>query len=193
MGLVFVLLLGEIDLSAGVAAGTSAAVMGVFLTNHHWNWILATIVCLLTGAVIGGVMGLLVSRLGIPSFVVTLAAFLGLQGVTLVIIGEGGTIAFRDPTILALMNKNMPVWLGWVLWIVLIGGYALLTFRRSVTRRAAGLTGDPLGVWMFKTIALAVITGAAVAYLSKERSPGTISIKGVPIVVAILVVAAARC
>jgi D-xylose transport system permease protein len=187
MGLVFVLLLGEIDLSAGVAAGTSAAVMGVFLTNHHWNWILATIICLLTGGVIGTIMGLLVARLGIPSFVVTLAAFLGLQGVTLVIIGEGGTIAFRDKTILALMNNNMPVWLGWVLWLVLIGGYALLTFRRSVTRRKAGLTGDPLAVWMFKTIALAVITGAAVAYLSKERSPGTISIKGVPIVVAILV------
>jgi D-xylose transport system permease protein len=70
---------------------------------------------------------------------------------------------------------------------VLIGGYALLTFRRSVTRRARGLTGDPLALWMFKTIALAIITGAAVAYLSKERSPGTISIKGVPIVVAILV------
>ena len=59
MGLVFVLLLGEIDLSAGVTAGTAAAVMGVFLTNHHWNWILATIVCLLTGAVIGLVIGLL--------------------------------------------------------------------------------------------------------------------------------------
>ncbi len=160
MGLVFVLLLGEIDLSAGVTAGTAAAVMGVFLTNHHWNWILATIVCLLTGAVIGLVMGLWVSRLGVPSFVVTLAAFLGLQGVTLVIIGEGGTIGFRDPTILALMNNNMPVWLGWLLWIVLIGGYALLTFRRSVTRRARGLTGDPLALWMFKTIALAVITGS---------------------------------
>jgi D-xylose transport system permease protein len=187
MGLVFVLLLGEIDLSAGVTAGTTAAIMGVFLTNHHWNWILATIIGLLSGAFIGFVMGLLVSRLGIPSFVVTLAAFLGLQGVTLVIIGEGGTIAFRDKTILALMNNNMPVWLGWLLWIVLIGGYGLLTFRRSVVRRSRGLTGDPLAVWMFKTIALAVITGAAVAYLSKERSPGTISIKGVPIVVAILV------
>ncbi len=188
MGLVFVLLLGEIDLSAGVAAGTSAAVMGVFLTNHHVSWPLSTIICLLTGAVIGTCIGLLVAWLGIPSFVVTLAAFLGLQGVTLVIIGEGGTIGFRDKTILAIMNNNMPVWLGWALFVVGVGGYALLTFRRSVSRRRAGLTGDPLGVWAFKTIALAVIIGAAVAYLSKERSPGTISIKGVPIVVAVLVV-----
>jgi D-xylose transport system permease protein len=188
MGLVFVLLLGEIDLSAGVAAGTSAAVMGVFLTNHHVAWPLSTIICLLTGAVIGTCIGLLVAWLGIPSFVVTLAAFLGLQGVTLVIIGEGGTIGFRDKTILAVMNNNMPVWLGWVLFVVGIGGYALLTFRRSVSRRRAGLTGDPIGVWAFKSLALAVIVGAGVAYHSKERSPGTISIKGVPIVVVVLVV-----
>jgi D-xylose transport system permease protein len=188
MGLVFVLLLGEIDLSAGVAAGTSAAVMGVFLTNHHVSWPLSTIVCLLTGAVIGTCIGVLVAWLGIPSFVVTLAAFLGLQGVTLVIIGEGGTIGFRDKTILAIMNNNLPVWLGWVLYVIGVGGYALLTFRRSVSRRRAGLTGDPIGVWAFKTIALAVIIGAGVAYLSKERSPGTISIKGVPIVVVVLVV-----
>ncbi len=187
MGLVFVLLLGEIDLSAGVAAGTSAAVMGVFLTNHGVNWLISTVICLLTGAVIGFLIGLLVARLGIPSFVVTLAWFLGLQGVTLVIIGEGGTIAFRDKTILALMNSNMPVWLGWVLWVVLMGGYAALTLRRSSSRAKAGLTHDPMALAAFKIGALAVITGAAVAYLSKERSPGTISIKGVPIEVSILV------
>jgi D-xylose transport system permease protein len=186
MGLIFVLLLGEIDLSAGVTGGTAAAVMGVFLTRHGVTWPISLLICLLVGAVIGFCMGLLVARLGIPSFVVTLAAFLGLQGVTLVIIGEGGTIAFHDKTILALMNNNIPVWLGWVLFVVLIGGYALLTFRRSVSRRAAGLTGDPLAVWAVKTGALAVVVGLVVAYLSKNRSPGTLVIKGVPIFVLIL-------
>jgi D-xylose transport system permease protein len=188
MGLIFVLLLGEIDLSAGVAAGTSAAVMGVFLTNHGIALIPSVVICLLTGAVIGVCIGLLVAKLGIPSFVVTLAAFLGLQGVTLVIIGEGGTIAFRNKTILALMNNNMPVWLGWALFVIGVGGYALLTLRRSVSRRKNGLTHDPLAVWAVKAGALAIVLGAAVAYLSKERSPGTVSIKGVPIVVAVLVV-----
>src|SRR5512142_2419080 len=76
MGLVFVLLLGEIDLSAGFAAGTSAAVMGVLLTQHNVAWPLAIIACLLTGAVIGSIIGLLVARLNIPSFVVTLSFFL---------------------------------------------------------------------------------------------------------------------
>src|SRR3954462_3692194 len=75
MGLVFVLLLGEIDLSAGYTAGVSAAVLGVMMTNHGWPWYFAVLACLATGAVIGCCIGLLVARLGIPSFVVTLAAF----------------------------------------------------------------------------------------------------------------------
>ena len=80
MGLVFVLLLGEIDLSAGYAAGTAAAVMGIASTNWGWPWWLAILACLATGAVIGTFIGLLVARLGIPSFVVTLATFLGSAG-----------------------------------------------------------------------------------------------------------------
>jgi D-xylose transport system permease protein len=190
MGLVFVLLLGEIDLSAGFTAGTAAAVMGIVLTNWGWPWWLSILVCLATGAVIGTMLGSLVSYLGIPSFVVTLAAFLALQGFMLILIGEGGTIAFRDPTILAIMNKNLPVLLGWLIFLLTVGGYAALTYRRSSSLRAAGLKGDPITVWAAKSIALAVILGACVAYLSGERSrnPAVSSIKGVPIVVTVLLV-----
>src|SRR5215218_2312605 len=117
MGLVFVLLLGEIDLSAGFAAGMGAAILGVTLTTHGWNWILSVIAVLLTGMVIGFSMGLLVARLGIPSFVVSLAYFLGLQGAMLLIIGEGGTIPIRNEQVLAVMNKNMPVALGAVVLV----------------------------------------------------------------------------
>jgi D-xylose transport system permease protein len=190
MGLIFVLLLGEIDLSAGYAGGTAAAVMGIYMTNKGWAWPLALIAAIVTGMIIGVCIGLLVSYLGIPSFVVTLAAFLGLQGLLLVLIGEGGTIAYRSETVLAIMNKNMPVWLGWALFVVGLGGYALLTLRRSISRRAAGLTADPLSVWAVKTAALVVIVGAATFYLSGERSrnPQISSIKGVPVVVAVIVV-----
>ena len=188
MGLVFVLLLGEIDLSAGFAGGTAAAVMGIYMTNHGLAWPLALALCLLTGVVIGTCIGLLVSYLGIPSFVVTLAAFLGLQGLLLVLIGEGGTIAYRNETVLSVMNNNLPVWLGWTIYVVGIGLYALLTFRRSVSRRKAGLVGDVLSVWMFKTAAMVVILGLATYYLSLERSknPDVTSLKGVPIVVVVL-------
>ncbi|NUR05695.1 MAG: ABC transporter permease [Nocardioidaceae bacterium] len=188
MGLVFVLLLGEIDLSAGFTAGTAACVMGIFMTRHGVHWIPSILICIATGAVIGTFIGLLVARLGIPSFVVTLASFLGLQGVMLVLIGEGGTIPFRDETVLAIMNKNMPVWLGWVICIGGLAAYALLTLRRSTSRRAAGLSGDPLMLWAIKVGALGVVAIAFTAYLSGERSrnPAVTSLKGVPIVVAIL-------
>ena len=109
MGLVFVLLLGEIDLSAGFTAGTGAAILGVTLTEHGWAWPLAVLVALLAGVAIGLTIALLVARLGIPSFVVSLAFFLGLQGAMLLIIGEGGTIPIRNDAVLTIMNKNMAV------------------------------------------------------------------------------------
>ncbi len=189
MGLVFVLLLGEIDLSAGWTAGTAAAMMGVVLTREGWAWPLAVVVCLLTGAVVGTLIGLLVARLGIPSFVVTLAAFLALQGVLLKTIGEGGTIAIRDETLLALNNNTMPVWLGWALFAVVVGVYALLSLRRAATRRAGGLQSESTAVVLAKVAVLAVLLGIVVAYLSRERSrnPLISSIKGVPEVVLLLV------
>src|ERR671933_395729 len=88
---------------------------------------LAIIACLVAGVAIGFAIALLVARLGIPSFVVTLAFFLGLQGAMLLIIGEGGTIPIRSDAVLAVMNKNMPVALGWLLALIVIGGFAAAT------------------------------------------------------------------
>jgi D-xylose transport system permease protein len=182
MGLVFVLLLGEIDLSAGYTAGTAAAMMGVVVTRWGWSWPLGLLACL--------VIGLLVAKLGIPSFVVTLAAFLGLQGVLLKLIGEGGTIAIRDDTLLAINNNDMPIWLGWVLFALVVGGYALIVLRRGAKRRAGGLTYEAIQVTLAKIISLAVLLGLVTYWLSTERSrnPLVTSIKGVPIVVAVLLV-----
>src|SRR3954463_10768722 len=139
MGLVFVLLLGEIDLSAGFTAGTGAAILGVTLTEHNWAWPLSVLAALAAGVVIGFTIALLVARLGIPSFVVSLAFFLGLQGAILLIIGEGGTIPIRNDAILAVMNKNMPVALGWLLALLIIAGFAGASFWSIRTRRNAGL------------------------------------------------------
>jgi D-xylose transport system permease protein len=190
MGLVFVLLLGEIDLSAGYTAGTAAAVMGLTVTNHGWPWWAGVLACLVTGAFVGMCIGLLVARLGIPSFVVTLAAFLGLQGVLLKVIGEGGTIAVRDPVLLAINNNDLPVWLGWVLVILVVAGYAFIMIRRAAARRAGGLQTEATAVVFAKIAVLAVLLGLATYYLSLERSrnPAVSSIKGVPMVVALLLV-----
>jgi D-xylose transport system permease protein len=190
MGLVFVLLLGEIDLSAGFTAGTSAAILGVTLTQNNWPLPLALIACILTGTLIGVLIGLLVARLGIPSFVVTLAFFLMLQGVMLLIIGQGGTIPIRNDFVLSIMNDNMPVWMGWAFFALVVVGYGALSFRRIAVRRAKGLRAESVQVWGAKIAVLAVLLGWATYVLSQERSrnPALTSIKGVPIIVPVIFV-----
>ena len=190
MGLVFVLLLGEIDLAAGYTGGFAAAMLGLVLTRHDWHWAPSILVGLLAGTVVGLIMGSLVAKIGIPSFVVTLAFFLGLQGVVLKIIGEGGTIGYRDDVVLKINNGAMPLWAGWALAAVVIGGYALSTLLSIRRRKARGLTTQPMTLWAIKTGGLAIAVLGAVYYLSLERSirPQFISLKGVPNVVLILVV-----
>ena len=169
MGLVFVLLLGEIDLSAGFTAGTAAAVLAVSLANWGWPWPLALLLGLLTGTFIGLLIGLLVAKLGIPSFVVTLAAFLALQGVMLLIIGEGGTITLRSDELLAVMNRNMPIWAGWLLWVIVVLGYSATSFRAIQGRRKAGLASTSRSVWAAKVASMAVLLGIGVYLLSIPR------------------------
>jgi D-xylose transport system permease protein len=190
MGLVFVLLLGEIDLSVGYAAGTSASLLGVTLTLHHWPWPLTLLASLVAGAVIGIVIGLLVARLRIPSFVVTLAFFLGLQGVQLLVIGDGGTIVIGDRTLLAIMNDNLPVALGWALFVLVVAAFGWLTFLRIATRRKAGLPAQAVSVWGAKLVALALVLGVTTFMLNQERSrnPAISSIKGIPVVVPVVLV-----
>jgi D-xylose transport system permease protein len=190
MGLVFVLLIGEIDLSAGFAAGVSGAMLGIVTTTHGWPWWAGVLVCLATGAVIGLVIGLLVSRVGIPSFVVTLAAFLGLQGLLLQIIGQGGTIRINSSVVLAIMSKNLPVWLGWTLFVALVLAYAAVSFRQLANRRSRGLVAQSPVVWLAKVIGLAMLLGICTYYLNLERSRNTAvtSIKGIPIVIPVVLV-----
>ena len=185
MGLVFVLLLGEIDLSAGFAAGMGAAILGVTLTNKGWAWPLAILVSLLAGLAIGFAIAVLVARLGIPSFVVTLAFFLALQGGMLLIIGEGGTIPIRSEPVLAVMNTNMPVLLGWLFAVVVVGGFAGAKLWAIQRRRKAGLPAEAMSVWAAKVALLGVLVFVAVLLLNQERQreTATIVIQGVPWVV----------
>jgi D-xylose transport system permease protein len=188
MGLVFVLLLGEIDLSAGFASGVAGAVMAILLTDHGWDWYTAIPAALLTGLVIGFVLGFLVAKVGIPSFVVTLAAFLAFQGILLVLLSGGKNVSVRDPCVLKLANGNMSVTLSWILAIVSVLGYAGVQFNRIRSRAARGLVTDPLGIVLLRIAGLAVIILLATALLTQERSinPLIISVKGVPIVAPII-------
>jgi D-xylose transport system permease protein len=190
MGLIFVLLLGEIDLSAGFMAGAAGAVLAVSLTKNGLSWPLAVLLCLGFGLVLGTVMGSLVALLGIPSFVVTLAAFLALQGVQLVIIGVGGTIRISDETVLSVMNSNLSPTMGWVMFAIVVGGYALLTANRVRVRRASGLAQVNVFVAFLRVLVLAVALGLVVGLLNQERAvnPAFKSLKGVPYIVPITIV-----
>ncbi|MEU4693295.1 ABC transporter permease [Actinoplanes sp. NPDC023714] len=191
MGLVFVLLLGEIDLSAGFASGVCGAVMAILLTNEGLPWYVAIPAAMLTGIVIGLVLGLLVAKLGIPSFVVTLAAFLAFQGVLLTMLKGGQNISVTDEFVRSLNNDNLSVAWSWGLTVFAIAGYAAVQLNRYRSRNARNLVADPLGIVLLRVGGLAVLLVAATAVLTQERAinPAINSLKGVPIVVPIIAIA----
>ncbi|GGX97271.1 sugar ABC transporter permease [Streptomyces fructofermentans] len=190
MGLVFVLLLGEIDLSAGYASGVCAAVLAILLTDHGWPWYGAVGAAILTGTFIGLVLGLLVAKVGIPSFVVTLAAFLAFQGVVLMLLKEGTNISIRDETILAVANDNLSPALGWALLATGVTAYAAVQLRQNRNRGRRGLATAPPALLAVRIGGLAVLGSIAVHLLNRERSRNIIvdSLKGVPIVVPVIAV-----
>jgi D-xylose transport system permease protein len=190
MGLVFVLLLGEIDLSAGYASGVCGAVLVILITNHGVVWWIALLVSIISGAILGLAIGTLVSRLGIPSFVVTLAAFLMFQGLLLLLAGEGGTIRIEDPTILAFQNNNLTPTLSWIFFIAAGALYVLVGLARINARRKAGLKSELKKLWALKTGALLAVGAIAVYELNLERSnnPKLVSLKGTPYIVPVILV-----
>ncbi|MEU7930361.1 sugar ABC transporter permease [Micromonospora echinofusca] len=190
MGLVFVLLLGEIDLSAGFASGVCAAILANVVTVLGYPWYVAVLAAIVTGVAIGTALGFLVAKIGIPSFVVTLAGFLAFQGIVLMLMEEGTNIAVRDEVLVAIANRNLPPVLGWLLAAVAVVGYAAVQLLRHRTRAARGLVTDPVAVVLARIGGLALILGVAVFILNLERSRNVVisSLKGVPIVVPIIAV-----
>ncbi|MCO5993503.1 sugar ABC transporter permease [Actinoallomurus rhizosphaericola] len=182
MGLVFVLLLGEIDLSAGVASGACAAVMGKLLVDGGQPWYVAVLAAAVTGLVIGAAIGALVAIVRIPSFVVTLALFLGLQGIALKLIGEGGTVPVHDKVVYALANKYMPVWLGWTMAIVCLLLFAAVRLLRWQRQNSKGLSNQPLALVVVQVVlvAIALLGGAYILNLNRARTPLAPFFGGIP-------------
>ena len=188
MGLVFVLLLGEIDLSAGVVSGVCAAVMAVLMARHDVAWYWAVLAAVVVGTLIGLFTGVLVSVVRIPSFVVTLALFLGWQGVTLRIIGQGGTVPVRDPVIVGFTNSSMSVLWGWILAIVVILLFAALQLNRWRVQRSRNLASQPLLVVVARIVVIAVVTLAVTWVLNVNRALNpNIQLAGVPYAIPIVV------
>ena len=185
VALTFVIVIAEIDLSAGVTGGVGMAVWILLVNTHHWNWILALVVAILCGAALGLAIGVFVAKVGIPSFVITLGLFLGLQGLMLVLLGNAGAYRVQTPAVTAIMNKPMAVWLGWLL-LALVVAMSLATGLYDRRRRlAAGVAVRPIALLWIRVGLWIVLGGLAVWLLSQNRSSGIFPIEGVPIVVPI--------
>ncbi len=238
MGLVFVLLLGEIDLAAGTAAGACSGAMALAVNNNGnlakvlhggtfgayvifmavalivalwqrlWlgaaavlfglvillthlasNDVVSIALAVTTGTAIGVLTGILVARVGIPSFVVTLALFLTWQGVLLLFEGNGATVPTRGfAAINGIENKNLsPMW-GWIVFVVSVVGYGTVTIFRSVRRRARNLSAEPLVLVLLRLVLLIVVGAFSVYFLNKNRGKGLVKIEGMPWIVPIVLV-----
>ena len=189
MGLVFVLLLGEIDLSAGVAGGVCATITAKTMLDLGWEWWLATLAGIAVGALIGLAIGSLVALLGIPSFVVTLAFFLALQAVPLKLIGSGGSLRYDDKVLRGLSIKNVPVTAGWIAAAVIVLGFAALALWRYRTRSARGLVHQPLPIVLAQIVVLGVIVLGLTALLNQNRAPNPLlfNISGIPWVAPVVI------
>ncbi len=169
VGVVYVLLLGEIDLSVGAVSGLCSAIVAVLNFKHGWNPYLAMAAGVLAGTTIGIFQGFLFSRFGIPSFVVTLAGLLAWQGALLQVLGSTGTVNITDPKIVGLANTFYSDTFGWIVAALVIGVYAGVTLIGSRRRLAAGLEAQPVAVQAFRIGLVAVATIAAIAILNSDR------------------------
>jgi D-xylose transport system permease protein len=150
-------------------------------------WIAAVVIALVFGAIIGLILGWFVARIGVPSFVVTLAFFLGFQGVALILLGDGGLFRVEVPEIKAIMNENLPPIVGWgLLGLMLVVSLSIGLWDRS-RRAKLGLAVRPISILLTRTALLGVMGAFIVFILNENRSVAVKPISGVPIVIPIVV------
>jgi D-xylose transport system permease protein len=178
VGIVYVLLLGEIDLSVGAVSGLAGAVMVVLNVKHGWNPYLSIAAAIAVGAAIGCAQGFMFSKFVIPSFVVTLAGLLIWQGALLQVLGKTGSLNVTDSKITGLANIFYGKTTGWIIAVVIIVAYGLVLAVGYRRRVAAGLGDASLFPLVTRLVLVAVVVIAAVAILNSDR--------GVPLALLIL-------
>ncbi|WP_439615510.1 sugar ABC transporter permease [Shinella sp.] len=171
LGIVCVLVLGEIDLSVGSMSGLASALVGVIWVNMGWPVAGAIIVALVVGAGVGMLYAMLYNRLGMPSFVATLAGLLALLGLQLYILGPTGSInlPYASPLVRFGQILIMPDWLSYTL--ALVPGLVMIGrgLRTRTQRLAANLSAQPMRALILKAVVLTVVLEAAVFYLNLGR------------------------
>ena len=183
MGVVFVLLIAEIDLSVGFVSGVGAVIMTLLLrpAETNWPWWAAIAVALATTSAIGLLHGLIITKARVPSFVVTLAGLLTWSGVVLILTTQAsssGTIRIQDDVVLGIANDYLPdVW-GWLLLVGILTAYGALELAKVRARKRRDVSSRPLVLIALQLVAIAAIGALAVWYANKDR--------GVPVVAVIV-------
>lgn len=164
VGVVLVLLIGEIDLSLGATAGVSAAVMGVLLTDRGWPVVAALAAALVTGALIGLLQGSVVVAVGVPSFVVTLGGLLAWQGVQLAVLGSSGERRVSEPLIRGIASEYLPAALAWAILASAVAVTAAVWLAQRRRRSQAGLPVEPVGRLVARLATVAVAGSVLLLY-----------------------------
>jgi D-xylose transport system permease protein len=178
IGVVYVLLLGEVDLSVGAVSGLAAAVMAVMNVKHGWNPYLAIIAGILTGTLIGLFQGGLSVFFSIPPFVITLAGLLAWQGALLAVLGDTGTVNLSNDVIVGLANTFFSAAVGWAIAIAIVVAYAAVGLWGYRKRVAAELADQRLQPVVVRIVIVAVVTIGSLLVLNSDR--------GLPLAVLIL-------
>ena len=181
IGVVFVLLIGEIDLSVAFVSAVGGVTMTLLLRpdGPNWPWWAAIGLALLVTTLIGLLQALVITKAGVPSFVVTLAGLLIWSGVVLILTTEystSGTIRIQDDTVIGIANDFLSDAWGWVVAVVIVAGYAVSQLQSARSRRARGLDAKPLVVIALQVAGLAVVTCAAVWYANRDRGVPSVTL-----------------
>ncbi|MBB2986556.1 sugar ABC transporter permease [Terracoccus luteus] len=171
IGIVLVLLLGEIDLSVGSVSGLSAAVVAVGSVGRGWPIIVALLLAVAVGAVVGIAYGAMFTRFGVPSFVITLAGLLGFLGLQLKVLGAEGSInlPFESGLVKFAQATFLPAVVAYVIALAAVALYAATRLRSNTRRAAAGLSTVPVNMIVVRSVLLALLLVVPVAVLNRDR------------------------
>jgi D-xylose transport system permease protein len=171
MGVTFALLLGEIDLSIGFVSGVGGVLVALLLMpdGNELPTAVAIILCLGAGIGIGVLHGLIITKVGVPSFVVTLAGLLAWNGVVLLLIGNRGTVILQNDFVIGLANDFMGPGVAWILMVACVALYAGVQLVRFRSREKAGLANDPIVIIVLRIAGLAAVLAIVVAVANQDR------------------------
>ena len=188
VGVVLVLLIGEIDLSVGAVSGLCAGIMAVLSVKSGLPASIAILAGILSGTAIGLFQGFWIAKLNVPSFVVSLAGLLGWQGALLYVLGSTGTVNLTDPVIIGIANSQLPVMWGWLIGLIFVAGFAVSVFYERGQRLKANLPVQPIIGYIGRVILVAAATLIMIGIMSVDRNPRRdVPIQGVPSAVIIFI------